>query len=70
MKKKGKVTITKPTASTRRTSKKKSKKEEEEVVLKKPPSTFEERLKAMETGSRMVNFKILKYESRIFEEQK
>ena len=70
MKKKGKVIITKPDVFSRRTSKKKTGKEDEEVVFKKPPPNFEERLKAMELGSGMVNFKILKYESRTTEENK
>ena len=44
--------------------------EEEEIVLKKPPPTFEERLKAIETGSGMINFKIFKYELRTTKEKK
>ena len=54
----------------RRTSRKKLGKEEEEVILKKPPPTLQERLKTMEEGVDMVNFKVLKYDSRIVEEKK
>ena len=70
LKKKGKVTITKPAIFARRTLKKKFGKEEEEIILKKPPPTFEERIKAMEIGPRMINLKILKYELRTAKEQK
>ncbi|GLJ36889.1 hypothetical protein SUGI_0745730 [Cryptomeria japonica] len=64
-KKKGKVVITKPKLKTavftRRTRKGQK---ESEVVFRKPPSTFEEKLKQLEQGSGMSNFKALKYESR------
>ncbi|GLJ23271.1 hypothetical protein SUGI_0440210 [Cryptomeria japonica] len=64
-KKKGKVVITKPkpktTVFTRRTRKGQK---ESEVVFRKPPPTFEEKLKQLEQGSGMSNFKALKYESR------
>ncbi|GLJ39213.1 hypothetical protein SUGI_0799970 [Cryptomeria japonica] len=64
-KKKGKVVITKPKLKTavftRRTRKGQK---ESEVVFRKPPPTFEEKLKQLEQGSSMSNFKALKYESR------
>ncbi|GLJ11594.1 hypothetical protein SUGI_0172270 [Cryptomeria japonica] len=64
-KKKGKVVITKPKLKTavftRRTRKGQK---ETEVVFRKPPPTFEEKLKQLEQGSGMSNFKALKYESR------
>ncbi|GLJ32529.1 hypothetical protein SUGI_0654540 [Cryptomeria japonica] len=64
-KKKGKVVITKPKLKTavftRRTRKGQK---ESEVVFRKPPPSFEEKLKQLEQGSGMSNFKALKYESR------
>ncbi|GLJ15942.1 hypothetical protein SUGI_0263460 [Cryptomeria japonica] len=64
-KKKGKVVITKPkprtAVFTRRTRKGQK---ESEVVFRRPPPTFEEKLKQLEQGSGMSNFKALKYESR------
>ncbi|GLJ24337.1 hypothetical protein SUGI_0464530 [Cryptomeria japonica] len=64
-KKKGKVVITKPKLKTavftRRTRKGQK---ESEVVFRKPSPTFEEKLKQLEQGSGMSNFKALKYESR------
>ncbi|GLJ11508.1 hypothetical protein SUGI_0169290 [Cryptomeria japonica] len=64
-KKKGKVVITKPkprtAAFTRRTRKGQK---ESEVIFRRPPPTFEEKLKQLEQGSGMSNFKALKYESR------
>ncbi|GLJ13226.1 hypothetical protein SUGI_0208140 [Cryptomeria japonica] len=64
-KKKGKVVITKPKLKTavftRRTRKGQK---ESEVIFRKPPPTFEEKLKQLEQGSGMSNFKALKYESR------
>ncbi|GLJ44489.1 hypothetical protein SUGI_0933660 [Cryptomeria japonica] len=64
-KKKGKVVITKPKPKTvvftRRTRKGQK---ESIVVFRKPPPTFEEKLKQLEQGSGMSNFKALKYESR------
>ncbi|GLJ42996.1 hypothetical protein SUGI_0892420 [Cryptomeria japonica] len=64
-KKKGKVVITKPKPKTavftRRTRKGQK---ESKVVFRKPPPTFEEKLKQLEQGSGMSNFKALKYESR------
>ncbi|GLJ43221.1 hypothetical protein SUGI_0897380 [Cryptomeria japonica] len=64
-KKKGKVVITKPKLKTavftRRTRKGQK---ESEVVFRKPPPTFEEKLKQLEQGSGMSNFKALKYERR------
>ncbi|GLJ04869.1 hypothetical protein SUGI_0005160 [Cryptomeria japonica] len=60
------VVITKPKLKTavftRRTRKGQK---ESEVVFKKPPPTFEEKLKQLEQGSGMSNFKALKYESRL-----
>ncbi|GLJ34623.1 hypothetical protein SUGI_0696410 [Cryptomeria japonica] len=64
-KKKGKVVITKPkpktTVFTRKTRKGQK---ESEVLFRRPPPTFEEKLKQLEQGSGMSNFKALKYESR------
>ncbi|GLJ25534.1 hypothetical protein SUGI_0489000 [Cryptomeria japonica] len=64
-KKKGKVVITKPKPKTavftRRTRKGQK---ESKAVFRKPPPTFEEKLKQLEQGSGMSNFKALKYESR------
>ncbi|GLJ36661.1 hypothetical protein SUGI_0737540 [Cryptomeria japonica] len=64
-KKKGKVVITKPkprtAVFTRRTRKGQK---ESEVVFRRPPPTFKEKLKQLEQGSGMSNFKALKYESR------
>ncbi|GLJ39681.1 hypothetical protein SUGI_0811210 [Cryptomeria japonica] len=64
-KKKGKVVITKPkpktavfTRKTRRGQK------ESEILFKRPPPTFEEKLKQLEQGSGMANFKALSYENR------
>ena len=68
LKKKGKVTITKPTVFYQRTSRKKSRKDKEKIFLKKPPPTLQENLKAMEEGAGVVNFKILKYDIRTTEE--
>ncbi|GLJ34110.1 hypothetical protein SUGI_0685660 [Cryptomeria japonica] len=64
-KKKGKVVITKPkpktavfTRKTRRGQK------ESEILFRRPPPTFEEKLKQLEQGSGMANFKALRYENR------
>ena len=73
MKKKGKVIITKPTKTvvfTRRASRKKVDKEGGDIIFRKPPSTFQERLKELELGASITNFKALKYETRTEEEQK
>ena len=70
LKKKGKVTITKPIVFSWRSYRKKLGKEEEQIVLKKPPPTLQERLKDMEEGAGVVNFKILKYDIRTAEEKK
>ncbi|GLJ50380.1 hypothetical protein SUGI_1073860 [Cryptomeria japonica] len=64
-KKKGKVVITKPkprtTVFTRRTRKGQK---ESEILFRRPPPTFEEKLKQLEQGSGMSNFKALRYENR------
>ena len=52
----------------RRSSTKKLDKEGGDVIFKRPPPTFEERLKEMELGAGMANFKALKYETRTTEE--
>ncbi|GLJ47518.1 hypothetical protein SUGI_1003390 [Cryptomeria japonica] len=64
-KKKGKVVITKPkpktavfTRKTRRGQK------ESEILFRRPPPTFEEKLKQLEQGSGMANFKALRYENK------
>ncbi|GLJ20075.1 hypothetical protein SUGI_0364220 [Cryptomeria japonica] len=64
-KKKGKVVITKPKLKTAVFTRRNRKgQKESEVVIRKPPPTFEEKLKQLEQGSGMSNFKALKYESR------
>ncbi|GLJ28350.1 hypothetical protein SUGI_0557560 [Cryptomeria japonica] len=64
-KKKGKVVITKPkprtAVFTRRTRKGQK---ESEILFRRPPPTFEEKLKQLEQGSGMSNFKALRYENR------
>ncbi|GLJ26804.1 hypothetical protein SUGI_0522920 [Cryptomeria japonica] len=64
-KKKGKVVITKPkpktTVFTRKTRKGQK---ESEILFRRPPPTFEEKLKQLEQGSGMSNFKALRYENR------
>ena len=37
---------------------------ESEVVFRRPPLTFQERMKELEVGSGMANFKALKFETR------
>ena len=76
VKKKGKVIITKPTKSsiavfTRRTSRKKLKlgEEAEDVIFKWPSPTFQEKLKDIDYGAGMENFKSLRYETRNVEER-
>lgn len=63
VKKKGRVIITKPQQPTivfsRRTRRGKK-----EIISSKPPLTFEERLKQMDEGLGMSNFKSLKFETR------
>ena len=71
LKKKGKVIITKPDKTivfTRSASRKKSYKEGGDIILRKPPPTFQERLKELESGARIRNFKALTYETRIEED--
>lgn len=75
MKKKGKVIITKPAkistiVFTRRSSRKKADKEGGDIIFKRPPPTFEERLKDIESGLGIPNFKSLKHETRTTEEKK
>ena len=72
LKKKGKVTITKPKIAifAWRSSRKKSDKEEEQIIFKKSPPTLQQSLKDMEEGVGVVNFKILKYDTRTIEEKK
>lgn len=55
---------------TRRSSRKKGGKEGEDIIFKKSPPTFEERIKELEQGFGIKNFKVLKYETRIANEQK
>ena len=74
LKKKGKVTITKaPNSSTTvfiGRIRGKVGKHSGDVVFKRPPPTFEENIKNLREGSRMENFKSLKYEIRTETEQK
>ncbi|GLJ47952.1 hypothetical protein SUGI_1012530 [Cryptomeria japonica] len=64
-KKKGKVVITKPKPKTAVFTRKTRKgQKESEILFRRPPPTFEEKLKQLEQGSGMSNFKALKYESR------
>ncbi|GLJ49362.1 hypothetical protein SUGI_1044140 [Cryptomeria japonica] len=64
-KKKGKVVITKPKPKTAVFTRRTRKGQKESIVVfRKPPPTFEEKLKQLEQGSGMSNFKALKYESR------
>ena len=74
MKKKVKVTITKApkqsTAVFTRRTRGKASKESSTIIFKKPPPTFEENIKNLREGSRMENFKSLKYEIRTEVEKK
>ncbi|GLJ43445.1 hypothetical protein SUGI_0903060 [Cryptomeria japonica] len=64
-KKKGKVVITKPKPKTAVFTRRTRKGQKESIVVfRKSPPTFEEKLKQLEQGSGMSNFKALKYESR------
>lgn len=64
-KKKGRVIITKPQKASIVVFTRRSKgKGKGEVVLTKPPLTFYERLKQMEEGTGIRNFKALKFETR------
>jgi hypothetical protein len=65
VKKKGKVIITKPSKpSTAVFTRKSNRKGGTDVVFSKPPLSLEERLKQMEEGAGITNFKALKYETR------
>ena len=70
LKKKGKVTITKPpkpsTAMFTRWSKKKVDKDSGDIIFSWPPPTFKDRLKAFRGGVGMANFKLsnMKLEQR------
>ena len=71
MKKKGKVIITKPSKPTTAIfTRKSNRKGGTNVVFSKPPPTLEERLKQMEEGAGITNFKALKYETRTDAEKK
>ena len=72
VKKKGKVTITKAPKAPKTVvfTKKKGKAGKGEVVFKKPSLTFEEHIKKFIEGSRMANFRSLKYEIRTEAKQK
>ncbi|GLJ48001.1 hypothetical protein SUGI_1013710 [Cryptomeria japonica] len=64
-KKKGKVVITKPKPKTAVFTRKTRKgQKESEILFRRPPPTFEEKLKELEQGSGMANFKALRYENR------
>lgn len=65
VKKKGKVIISKPSKpATTLFTRKSNRKGGTDVVFSKPPPTLEERLKKMEEGVGITNFKALKYEIR------
>ena len=68
LKKKGKVTITKPpkpsTIVFTRRSKKKAGEEGSDIKFSQPPPTFKDRLNTLRGGAGMANFKALKYETR------
>lgn len=51
------------------TSRKKVGKEGGDIIFRKPPPTFKERLKDLESGASIMNFKALKYETRNEEEK-
>ncbi|GLJ48747.1 hypothetical protein SUGI_1028010 [Cryptomeria japonica] len=64
-KKKGKVVITKPKPKTAVFTRKTRKgQKESEILFRRPPPSFEEKLKQLEQGSGMSNFKALRYENR------
>ncbi|GLJ52043.1 hypothetical protein SUGI_1106800 [Cryptomeria japonica] len=64
-KKKGKVVITKPKPKTAVFTRKTRKgQKESEILFRRPPPTFEEKLKQLEQGSGMANFKALRHENR------
>ena len=77
---KGKVIITKPTKSstivfTRRAPKSRKKlklgeEDVEQIIFKKPPPTLQEKLKELEGGDIMENFKSFRYETRNADEKK
>ena len=64
------ITKPKPVVFSQRSSRGKSDKGEEKIVFKKSPPTLQQRLKEMEEGVGVVNFKILKYDIRTVEEKK
>ena len=71
VKKKGNVTITKPSKPPTKVFKRKyNKKDGSEVVFSKPPLTLQERLKNLEEGAGLANIKALKYETRIDAEKR
>ena len=79
IRKKGKVIITRPTKSstavfTRRAPKYRKKmklgeEDAEQIIFKKPPPTLQEKLKELEGGAGMENFKSLRYETRNADEK-
>ena len=70
MKKKRKVIITRPQKQPTIVFTRRTRKGEKEVVYNKPPLTFQERMKKMEEGAGITNFKSLKFETRIEEDKK
>ena len=65
VKKKCKATISKAPKNVVFTRRTRGKVGKGDVVFKKPPPTFEENIKNLREGSRMANFRSLKYEIRI-----
>ena len=72
--KRGKIIITKPfktsTAMVTRRSRKKDDKEGGDIIFRKPSPTFQDKLKELEAGASIKNFKALKCENRIDDDHK
>ena len=55
---------------TRRSSRKKLDKKGGDIIFRKPPPTFQDKLKYLESGASITNFKILNYETKTEDEKK
>ena len=64
-KKKGRVIITKPKKKPTAVFTRRTRKGKQEPILVRPAPTFEQRLKQLEEGAGITNFKALKFETRI-----
>lgn len=62
-----KVIITKPAKSSTTVFTRRSQKKRSDIVFNKPPPSFQDKLKKLQEGARIKNFKSLKYETRIEE---